>query len=78
MTFVVQSEFWAVPGLEKFKEHLFISGSLAALVGAFLVPLGFWAGLRLKTIAGNRPQWATLAASISSLALWIVGFLAPL
>jgi drug/metabolite transporter (DMT)-like permease len=75
MAFVVQSEFWAVPGLEKFKDHLFITGTQVALASAFLVPLGFWAGLRLKTFLGSRPQWAVLAASTSSLALWIVGIL---
>jgi hypothetical protein len=76
MTFVVQYEFWAAPGLEKFKHHIFLTGTQTALAGAFLVPLGFWAGLRLKTLLGSRPKWAALAASAGSIALWIAGILA--
>ena len=75
ITYVIQYEIWVAGGWPKVTEHIFVNGSLTALVSAFLVPLGFWLSQKEKTSKALLSRWATSSALALIFFLWIVGHL---
>jgi len=75
ITYVIQYEFWVAGGWPKVTEHIFVNGSLTALVSAFLVPLGYWLSQKEKTSKAFHSRWATSSALTLIFFLWIVGHL---
>jgi len=73
ITYVVQYEIWVTGGWPKVTEHIFVNGSLTALVSAFLVPLGYRLSQKEKTSKVFHSQWATSSALVLVFFLWIVG-----
>ncbi len=73
ITYVARFEPWLQGGLDKILDHIFIGGSLAAIAGAFLVPLGYKLGLRSDLAFEGRRDWA-FAGSLGVLVLlWTLG-----
>ena len=60
-------------GIGKVADHVFITGSLAALAGAFLVPLGHRMGTGLDRVAVMRIRWVYGAALAATAILWAAG-----
>ena len=73
ITYVIQYKFWVAGGWPKVTEHIFVNGSLTALVSAFLVPLGFWLSQKEMTSKAFHSRWATSSALALIFFLWIVG-----
>jgi len=73
ITYIVQYKIWVAGGWPKVTEHIFLSGSLTALMSAFLVPLGYWLSQREKTSKTLHSGWATSSALALIFFLWIVG-----
>ena len=72
ITYIFRYEYWVVGGMAKVSDHIFISGSISALLAAFLVPLGFLVGQNSGTFADRRPRWSYAGTILGSIALWIV------
>lgn len=71
ITYIFRYEYWVVGGMAKVSDHIFISGSISALLAAFLVPLGFLVGQNSGTFADRRPRWSYVSPILGSIALWI-------
>lgn len=77
MTYIIRYEHWAQSGVGKVLSHVLVSGSIAALVCALLVPLAYRIGGRLKKgysmpfVPSRRlvPSGVSLAA----VGLWVFG-----
>ncbi|MHC4155476.1 MAG: hypothetical protein ACYST6_11220 [Planctomycetota bacterium] len=82
MTYIIRYEHWAQAGAGKVLNHVLVSGSIAALACALLVPLAYRIGGRLKKgysmpFAPSRrlvPSGVLLAAA----GLWVFGMAAYL
>jgi hypothetical protein len=72
ITYVFRYEYWVAGGTAKVSQHIFISGSLSALLAAFIVPLGIILGRNSGVFADRRPVWSYAGTIIGSIALWIV------
>jgi hypothetical protein len=72
MTYVIRYEYWVVEGFSKLTQHIFISGSISALLAAFFVPLGFFVGKYGGFFIKRRPRWSYAGTIIGSIALWII------
>ncbi|MFC2166726.1 hypothetical protein ACFLQZ_02025 [Acidobacteriota bacterium] len=73
ITYVVQYKTWVAGGWPKVAEHIFLSGSLTALISAVLVPLGYWLSQKETASKAFHSRWATNSALALIFFLWIVG-----
>jgi len=73
ITYVFRYEYWVVGGLQKVSHHIFVSGSISALLAAIFVPIGLLVGKSGGIFAENRPRWSYAGTILGSIALWIVG-----
>lgn len=73
ITYVVRYEYWVDGGLPKVLNHIFVSGSLAAVAAVLLVPLGYWIGVKGAAMAEHRPRWTYSGALLGVILLWIIG-----
>ena len=73
ITYIARFDPWVEGGLPKILDHIIVGGSLAAIVGALLVPVGFRLGQNSETAVEGRRDWA-FAGSLAVLALlWTIG-----
>ena len=72
ITYVFRYEYWVVGGFSKVFHHIFVSGSISALLAAFLVPLGFFVGKNGGIFVYHRPRWSYAGTILGSIALWAV------
>ncbi len=72
ITYVFRYEYWAAGGFSKVSHHIFISGSISALLAAFFVPLGFLIGQNGGLFVMRRPHWSYAGTILGSIALWTV------
>lgn len=70
ITYVFRYEYWIVGGFSKIFHHIFISGSLTAVIAALLVPLGFSVGRNGGILFDRRPRWSFAGTILVSIALW--------
>ena len=70
ITYVFRYEYWVIGGFSKVSQHIFISGSISALLAAFLVPLGFLIGQNGGIFVKRRPRWSYVGTILGSIALW--------
>jgi len=70
MAFIVKYKYWAVEGWPKVIKYIVVSGGLAALAGAVLVPLGFWLGNNIEALNLRKPRWALAGAMMGTAAVW--------
>ena len=72
ITYIFRYEYWVVGGMAKVSNHIFVSGSISALLAAFIVPLGFLVGQNGGVFADRRPVWSYAGTILGSIALWTV------
>jgi hypothetical protein len=76
ITYVFRHPYWAPYGLPRVLDHVFVSGTLAAVGGAIAVPLGAWIGEILKNrklAPVESGSWMTTGAiSLLTMVLWIL------
>lgn len=70
ITYVFRYEYWIAGGSSKVLNHIFISGSITAVISALLVPLGFFAGKNGGLLFERRPRWSYAGTILGSIALW--------
>ena len=72
ITYVFRYEYWVAGGLSKVLQHIFINGSIATVIAALLVPLGFIIGKNGGILFDRRPRWSYAGTILGSIALWTV------
>lgn len=73
ITYLARFDPWVGAGLPKVLDHIFVGGSLAALAGAVLVPVGYKLGLRLEMAVEGRRGWAFAGSLVVLSLLWTLG-----
>jgi len=73
ITYIAKYGPWVAGGTPKVLNHIFVGGSLAALVSLVFVPLGFKIGVGGETAVERRPKWATAGALVVLVVLWTLG-----
>jgi hypothetical protein len=73
ITYVIRYKYWAVGGTAKVLEHIFVDGSFAAALSAFLVPLGFRIGSSGWQVLERHPRWSSIGAAAGLILLWTLG-----
>lgn len=72
ITYIIRYEIWARAGLPKVLEHIFVSGTFAAILAAFAVPLGFRLGVTSGEMANRKPKWTYAGTVVTVFIIWIV------
>jgi hypothetical protein len=72
ITYVFRYEYWIMGGFSKIFRHIFISGSIVAVLAALLVPVGFFVGIGGGILFDRRPRWSYAGTILASIALWTV------
>lgn len=57
VTYIFRHDFWVSEGWQKVMNHIFISGSLAALLASIVVPLGYYLGKKSEAYIEAKPGW---------------------
>lgn len=76
ITYIVRYEYWTAGGSAKVLHYVFVSGSFAALMAIFLVPLGYWIGSTGEAMVRDRSKWAIAGAVVALVVLWTLGRIA--
>jgi hypothetical protein len=76
ITYIVRYDIWVQGGWPKVAHHMFISGSIAALVAAVVVPIGYYLGVGSLSLQAKRPRWLYAGTMAGVALLWILGRLA--
>lgn len=75
ITYVFRYEYWVAGGLSKVLQHIFISGSITAVIAALLLPLGFIVGKNGGILFDRRPLWSYTGTILALIALWTVAII---
>lgn len=71
ITYIIRYEYWVAGGFSKVANHIFISGSISALLAALLVPLGLFVGKNGSVFTErSSPRWSYASTILGSIALW--------
>ncbi len=73
ITYVIRYEYWVAGGTQKVLSHILVDGSIAAVVSAFLVPLGCRLGSSGWAILERHPRWSSIGAAAGLVLLWTLG-----
>jgi hypothetical protein len=73
ITYVIRYDIWAQGGWPKVAQHIFVSGSIAALVAAAVVPVGYTLGAGSLSLQSRRPRWLYAGTMAGVALLWILG-----
>ncbi len=72
ITYIFRYDYWVAGGFSKVSQHIFISGSIIAVIAALIVPLGFFAGKNGSIFFDRHPRWSYASTVLGSIALWVV------
>ena len=73
ITYIIRYSFWVEEGFPKVIDHIFVSGSLAALAAAVIVPLGYKLGIGSEHAVVKRPRWFYTGTLTGAVILWVLG-----
>lgn len=73
ITYIIRYDIWVAGGLPKITNHILVGGSIAALIGVFMVPVGYLVGTSSHVWAERRPRWVYAATLAGAVVLWILG-----
>ncbi len=74
ITYLFRYQYWTESGLPKIINYIFISGSMAAVLGMLAVPIGNRAGNTVKTLSWPKlhPRIATTLLMAATICIWLV------
>jgi hypothetical protein len=72
ITYIIRYDIWISAGLHKVIEHIFVAGSLTAILAALAVPLGFRLGVPSGVLADKKPKWTYAGTVITVFIIWIL------
>jgi hypothetical protein len=73
ITYVIRYEAWVQGGWPKVAHHISVSGSMAALLAAVVVPIGYLLGSGNHLLQLRRSRWLYAGTVASAVLLWILG-----
>lgn len=73
ITYVIRYDIWVAGGWPKVGNHIFAGGSIAALIGAIMVPVGYMIGSSSHVLEARRPRWIYAATLSGVVVLWVLG-----
>ncbi len=76
ITYIIRYDIWAQGGWPKVAQHMFVSGSFAALAAALLVPIGYTLGALSQSLETKQPRWLYASTLAGVALLWILGRIA--
>jgi len=76
ITYIIGYGYWVSGGLPKVLHHIFVSGSLAALIAVAVVPFGYWVGLKGKAYHLYCSRWIYRGALLATGIIWALGRIA--
>jgi hypothetical protein len=76
MTYIIRYPYWVEAGLPKVLDHVFINGSLAAILSFLFFRLGQRIGMNSESFVRRHPRWACSVALSLSFLLWTLGQIA--
>jgi len=72
ITYIIRYDIWTSGGTAKVLGHIFVAGTLTAILAALAVPLGFRLGVTSSAIADRRPKWTFAGTVVSVFIIWIL------
>ncbi|KPK96178.1 hypothetical protein AMJ80_01500 [bacterium SM23_31] len=69
-TYIMRYEHWVTGGSEYILGHIFVRGSIAALISAAVVPIGYTIGINGEITLKKHPRWAFAGSLVTSVFLW--------
>ncbi len=72
ITYIVRYEYWTKEGLPKVLSHIFVAGTISAVLASVLVPLGFRIGVTSGTLAERQPRWTSAGTAVCVVIIWIL------
>jgi hypothetical protein len=72
ITYIIRYEIWTSGGLDKVLGHIFVAGTLTAILAAIAVPLGFRLGFTSSTLSEKKPKWTYAGTVVSVFIIWIL------
>ena len=74
ITYLFRYSYWTEPGLPKVINYIFVSGSVAAVLGLFAVPIGNGSGKAVKNLSWPKlhPRVATTLLMVATICIWLV------
>jgi len=74
ITYIVQYHYWTEVGLPGVIDYIFISGSIAALIGMIAVPAGFYSGRSIREFSWTKlhPRFSTATVLVAIIGIWII------
>jgi hypothetical protein len=76
ITYLIRYDSWVLGGWPKVVNHMFVSGSIAALVAAVLVPIGYFLGAGSLSLQAKSPRWLYAGTVAGVALLWVLGRIA--
>ncbi|MFA9452394.1 MAG: hypothetical protein ACERK6_00640 [Candidatus Aminicenantaceae bacterium] len=76
ITYLIRYDSWVLGGWPKVANHMFVSGSIAALVAAVLVPIGYFLGAGSLSLQAKSPRWLYAGTAAGVALLWVLGRIA--
>lgn len=73
ITYIIRYSYWVSGGLAKILEHVFLSGSLTAVVAIFTLPMGFRLGIGGQSLIFWKSRWSLTGLIFLTLLFWIIG-----
>jgi glycosyltransferase involved in cell wall biosynthesis len=73
ITYVIRYEPWVEGGVSRVVHHIFAGGSLAALAGALLFPVGLKIGSEAGKATARKPFLSAAGAVATAALLWTIG-----
>ncbi len=72
ITYIIRYEIWTNGGLAKVLGHIFVAGTLTAILAAIAVPLGFRLGVSSGALSEKKPKWTYAGTIVSIFIIWIL------
>ena len=76
ITYVIRYDIWVAGGLGKVIQHIFVTGSIAAVLASVLVPVGYLLGAGSESQQERRSGWVYAGTLAGVVLLWILGRMA--
>ena len=73
ITYIIRYDTWVQGGWPKVADHIFVGGSMAALLAAALVPLGYILGTNSGRLETRKPSWLYAGTVAAALLFWVLG-----
>jgi hypothetical protein len=72
ITYIIRYDVWTSGGSSKVLGHIFVAGTLTAILAAIAVPLGFRLGVTSGALADRKPKWTYAGTAVSVFIIWIL------